>query len=597
MPTRVQLPNGNIGEFPDGMTAQQIESVLQKEFPAPSKPDPSGRTPTGEAAPGDPRTGFQRALDNLTTRDPRREEWQGTAHTGIDAAARGVAEMATPLISHPIQSGIGIAKSIGHALANPQGPSGVAGAMAEPMIEGAVKDYQENGPGYALPHIGGQIVGGAATGELGGEALKTIPKAGSAIRTAAIGDPDAAALRGLRVGPGSPKTISTIRSVQGSRPFLQGAQSLEDLQSKIPAAKNEIWGPYKQAVDSLSGKKVMGPDGPTTVGELEAERQQLSAINRELKSKTPNPEAVQLAQQKGLNQAQMLAREKAVQRALDPELTKAGIDPQAIRRTFGQVADVGSKVSGKSTLAEKPQPYGFSKLKDVSLTKPLSNIPLAGDIVRDVAAGRYLSAKPTDVALREAFRPGVAKPDLGEFHSPYLLGSGDELGRPHITPPGAQVTPAPQSFRGLPAVASAGDAQPMLKYGTPYVEPEPQGIRPPVPPSRLALPSVASDAEPQNFAIMRPKPPQGEITRIMPSRLERLQQQGNPLPSSTQGLKLPAPDVPTPVLQDTTAHVYPAGSAYRGLQPETPFYPPASAFRPKAGAADFDLDEYLRTHP
>ena len=63
---------------------------------------------------------------------------------------------------------------------------------------------------------------------------------------------------------------------------------------------------------------------------------QLSAINRGLKQKIPNPEAVKLAEQKGLTQAQSLAREKAVVAALDPELKATGIDPKAIRKTFGQ---------------------------------------------------------------------------------------------------------------------------------------------------------------------------------------------------------------------------------------------------------------------
>ena len=32
MPVRVQLPDGNIAEFPDGMPPQEIEAVLQRQF-------------------------------------------------------------------------------------------------------------------------------------------------------------------------------------------------------------------------------------------------------------------------------------------------------------------------------------------------------------------------------------------------------------------------------------------------------------------------------------------------------------------------------------------------------------------------------------
>jgi hypothetical protein len=418
-----------------------------------------------------------------------------------------------------------------------------------------------------------------------------LPPLGPAMRSAAIGDPDAAALRGLRVGAGSPRAISTIKAMQGARPFLQGAQSLEDVQARIPGAKSEIWGPYQKTIDAIGDKPVDGPDGPTTVRELETERQQLSAINRQLKSKIPNPEALKLAEQKGLNQAQMLQRERAVQNALDPVLRDAGIQPKAIRQAFGQVSQIGEKVSGKSTLAEAKQPYGLSKLQNVSLTKPLSNVPLAGDIARDIAAGRYWSAKPTDVALREAFRPNAAKPDFGAYQPQRQLGSGYQFGAPHLTKP-TFTTPSPNAPRGfLPPQATEGEARPMLRYARPYLEPEPQGIRTPAPQKNLALPPKASAGEAGPYIAYRPTPPPGEMTRVIPSRLERLNmQQGAPSSSGVRGL-LPAPFVPTPEPEPTLAHVFPAGSAFRG-NPETPVYPPGSAFRAKVPKG-FNFDEHL----
>ena len=56
-------------------------------------------------------------------------------------------------------------------------------------------------------------------------------RAGSAIRGAAIGDPDAAALRALNVPAKSPRVQSTLNAVEKSRPYLAGAKNLEDLQS------------------------------------------------------------------------------------------------------------------------------------------------------------------------------------------------------------------------------------------------------------------------------------------------------------------------------------------------------------------------------
>src|ERR1700722_17962404 len=40
MPKRIQLPDGNIGEFPDSMSNEQIEGVLQKQFPKTPAPKP-----------------------------------------------------------------------------------------------------------------------------------------------------------------------------------------------------------------------------------------------------------------------------------------------------------------------------------------------------------------------------------------------------------------------------------------------------------------------------------------------------------------------------------------------------------------------------
>lgn len=46
MPKRVQLPNGQVGEFPDSMSQEQIEAVLQRQFPKVSA-SPSPLSPAG----------------------------------------------------------------------------------------------------------------------------------------------------------------------------------------------------------------------------------------------------------------------------------------------------------------------------------------------------------------------------------------------------------------------------------------------------------------------------------------------------------------------------------------------------------------------
>jgi len=251
-----------------------------------------------------------------------------------------------------------------------------------------------------------------------GEAAKPI---GASIRSAAIGDPDAAALRALNVPPKSGRVQSTLDAVSKTRPYVAGAKNLEDLQSRIPAAKDEIWNPYKQAVGNIGNRPVVGPNGPTDVSGLESERLQTSALNRELKSRMPNPEAVKLAEQKGMGQAQLLQHERAIKSALDPELASTGINPGATRATYGGVAKVGERVSGRSTVGEESQPYGFGKLRNLDITKPLQAVPTLFDAGRDIVAGRpFFAGKPTDVAVRDAFRYGGPKPDLGTLKAPNL---------------------------------------------------------------------------------------------------------------------------------------------------------------------------------
>jgi hypothetical protein len=273
--------------------------------------------------------------------------------------------------------------------------------------------------GNAIGQLGtGEILGGA-----GVSALKPIVggagKIATAARTAAIGDPDIAALKGLQVGPKSPKSLSTLKAVEGARPYLQGASSLEDLQARIPQAKSEIWQPYQDAVDAIGNRQVKGPDGMTTVSELENQRLQLSALNRGLKR--GSPEALQLAAQKGMSQAELLAQEKAVTGALDPELSSTGIDPKGIRKTFGQVSQVGDRVSGKSTLAEGEQPTGLGKIANLSLEHPLQAPGQVLGGLRDLVAGRPMfGAKPTDLGIREGFRTAGPKPDFGTPTPPNL---------------------------------------------------------------------------------------------------------------------------------------------------------------------------------
>ena len=500
-----------LAKYPQYADMVQSDSVQDVPGAVPGMAEPGA-----SAGPKRPDLQPVSVADSVFNRD-RQSDYKNPVGAGIQHFGNGFFRTGMNAIAHPIDTAKSVGSSMGESVvASGMAPEGYpsTGPLLNPeqheQNQQAQLDAQQHQGEMARDMIAhpADSAGGAAAlallthGATKGAAL--LPEVAGAVRTAAIGDTDAAALRGLRVPSGSPKIQSTLRSVEGARPYLQGADSLEDLQSRIPAAKNEIWGKYKGTVDHLADKPVQGPDGQTTVGDLEAERQQLSALNRGIKK--GSPEALQLAQQKGMSAAELLDREKAVQGALDPHLEEAGIDPKLIRQTFGQVADIGSKVSGKSTIIEPPKPYGFAKLGDLSLTKPLSNISTLGSAARDVAAGRYWNASPTDVGIREGFRTGGPKPDFRApvsgmpawQNAPRLLESdvpgnagygdvdrGSMAGTPH---PGPQVGMPPPSRLALPSSTGASTAQPMIRYATPYSEPYDPGMVPFSKPEYLAPP-------------------------------------------------------------------------------------------------------------
>lgn len=471
----------------DGRTIQVPDDATDEEINQLVGPAPTANTPNTPPA----RLGFldhlQKAVD-LAASPQTLEANQPQAPQRI---ASGMVQSVLQPLVHPIQA----LKSIA---SDPM-------SLIEPGIglgKAAASSIEEGKQIGAVPEIERLIGELGAPASLGGAvepAMKGAGRLGSMMRESAIGDPNAAALKGLNVGPKSAKALGTIQSVEGARPFFQGGENLEDLQGKVKPAKTEIWQPYKDALDAVGDHVVNGPDGPTTVNDLEAERLQLSAINRGLKGKVPNPESVQLAQQKGLNQAQALAKEAAVKAALDPELASTGIDPKAIRKAFGQVSEVGGKLSGKSTLIEKPQPYGIGKIgsaiSNIDIAHPLSVLKPLGAVgsgVRDIIAGRPLiSGKLTDVALKDAFAKSGPKPDFGSVRTTgnppppsYLLGSGSiELPAPPEiggTPKGYRPPPidagtiASRKGRLLPASIPARDL-PLSSYHEIFPNQIPQG--------------------------------------------------------------------------------------------------------------------------
>jgi hypothetical protein len=246
-----------------------------------------------------------------------------------------------------------------------------------------------------------------------------------AVRNAAMEEPDVAAQRAL--APPKARAIRAQGNLAVARPYLQGAQDLEDLQAKIGPAKSEIWNPYAKAVQDRANVVVDGPDGPTSIADLEQQRLETSAQLDSVRNMKASD--TQTAMQKNQIAKELSDRYDAITDALDPVLRSTGIDPKLIRQTFGNVKGISKLVEGRNTLTERDQPYGFGRISNISLAKPRSWLgePMQG--VRDLIAGRPLwSGKPTDIAVKEGFRVGGQKPNLvpgGVFNPP--LTSADRM--------------------------------------------------------------------------------------------------------------------------------------------------------------------------
>lgn len=423
------------------MAGTAVEYDAQgKPLPASAPPAPeydaSGKPITSAApTPGDSNNqeGFldplvkpiQNAYDSAVTPISPDERAAHPILSKVADFGRGAMDLAQPVM-HPVKTGIAMV---------PHSATDVMQDMANPMLrpmmsagKGIVNDFKQNGPGEAIPHMLGSAVGGFEASEVPGMAAD--------IHEAAMGSPDAAALRGLQVGPRSDAQLSTLGSVEKARPYLQGASSQADMQTRLKPAMNEVWNPYQQAIEAVGDKPVKGPDGITTVRALEQERLRLSALNRGVKA--GNPSDIQQVMQEGRTPAQNIEREAAVQSALDPHLAATGIDPKLIRDTYSGLADVRGGVEGKTTLNEKPQPSGLGRMMNMRLTEPKTLIGEPAQGVRDLIAGRPMwSAKPTDLGIKEGFRMGGEKPNLGQVTT---------TGNP---PPPSRLLPAPA--REMPA--------------------------------------------------------------------------------------------------------------------------------------------------
>jgi hypothetical protein len=305
--------------------------------------------------------------------------WRGQ----LERFGQGTAEALTNPFLHPIDTA--------RALMTPGTIQGDAD-----MLRNAAKN-----PANTL----GQIAGGAILGHVGGglsEGLKDF----------ATTDPQAAAMRGLRIPAGSKNAQSILGKVETAKPYLQGADSLEDLQSRLPAAKSEVYGPYNDFIEANRHASIDGPSGPSTIGDLYDRDKAITAQLGQIKN---DPMAMQQAAQKGLNQADLIAEQKAIREKLFPAAEQAGVDATGINKTYGALKGVEKQVAGKNTLIVPDEPMGLGRIQNLKLRPDLGLLKEIKPFAQDILNGRFWSGNPVDLGIKDAFANAGPKPDLGRY--------------------------------------------------------------------------------------------------------------------------------------------------------------------------------------
>lgn len=361
--------------------------------------------------------------------------WSTTGPRMVRSALQSAATLTKP-------SNVALAAGVTAANTNPFTAIPVDSAIVGHGLSGmyqhrqALKDFATTGNANpdeleAGLNSGAETFGGAAGLKGARATLKpTVPEQNVAIQKS--------------LDPGWGKRQAFQNDVEGARPYLGGRkiQGVSDLQQTIPGAKNEIWKPYEDALGRFGHEQVEGPNGPTTFGDLEARRVELSNQLHSLNSK--DPVAAQTIISQGKTPAQLLEEQNAVEGLIDERMRQEGVNSGAIRRTIGNVKGVERQVSGTNTLSEEPQRYGFGRMAqdlDINPFRPFKSIgnTVKGVVAgtKDLAAGRPAwSGKPTDVGVAEGLQSSAEKPDFRTTASPQPLG-------PQPAPPGPSGPPPP----------------------------------------------------------------------------------------------------------------------------------------------------------
>ena len=236
----IQLPNGETAEFPDGMDIKEIESVLQKQFSA-----PSAQTPVPQAAPTDP------MAESLGMFQPG--NLAPSMETIKEQAPVAGAMVTAPFRTSPILAPIAGMGASAAAL--------MAGQGTEPMMQGQTPDVMAGSLGQFNAPLGSFAVGAGSQALVGpvnkilGKTI-TAPFAKLTEKTMAK---NALAQTGQElVEQGIPISPDLISPSKTSRALNWTLENLWPANSIMASKRKEIYNAASQLKDQFAKKYGVG---------------------------------------------------------------------------------------------------------------------------------------------------------------------------------------------------------------------------------------------------------------------------------------------------------------------------------------------------
>lgn len=164
MPIEVELPDGQIAEFPDSMQPEEIQAVLQRQFGG----SPEGDGDVGQTVSGRGISGQQRGIE--------REQYLSELEETNPFQAQALREM-NPFQRALIGAGAGFSDLV----------RGVTGSEASPSEAVAREQIGESGQAFKAGELIGQAAPFAGAGAVAGTLLRGAPLAARAAAQGAIG--------------------------------------------------------------------------------------------------------------------------------------------------------------------------------------------------------------------------------------------------------------------------------------------------------------------------------------------------------------------------------------------------------------------------